>query len=167
MVAGCLIVPAATAADWYPGVLIALFVIASGVTLLQVAANAARPVGEDGLTPEPTEEFRQVLRQAVMDGDMFQRICMAMPGMAPWVDPAVSEPVGKVIGMGDLHSRWRNLVVNDKPTVLALREIAARRIDNELIDEVEKAERERKEREALEWAAAEVVADEDMSKNDD
>ena len=39
MVAGCLIVPAATAADWYPGVLIALFVIGSGVTLLQVAAN--------------------------------------------------------------------------------------------------------------------------------
>ena len=39
MVAGCLIVPAATAADWYPGVLVALFVIASGVTLLQVAAN--------------------------------------------------------------------------------------------------------------------------------
>ncbi|CAN5165013.1 sugar MFS transporter [soil metagenome] len=39
MVLGCLIVPAATAIDWYPGVLIALFVIASGVTLLQVAAN--------------------------------------------------------------------------------------------------------------------------------
>ena len=56
---------------------------------------------------------------------------------------------------------------NDKPTVLALREIAARRIDNDYIDAVEKAERERKEREALEWAAAEVVADEDMSKGDD
>ena len=55
----------------------------------------------------------------------------------------------------------------DKPTVLTLREIAARKIDNALIDEVEKAERERAEREALEWAAAEVVADEDMSKNDD
>jgi len=55
----------------------------------------------------------------------------------------------------------------DKPTVLALREIAARKIDNALIDEVEKAERERAEREALEWAAAEGVADEDMSKNDD
>lgn len=39
MVAGCLIVPVATMADWYPGILIALFVIASGVTLLQVAAN--------------------------------------------------------------------------------------------------------------------------------
>jgi len=39
MVFGCLIVPVATMADWYPGVLIALFVIASGVTLLQVGAN--------------------------------------------------------------------------------------------------------------------------------
>ena len=39
MVAGCLIVPLATMADWYPGILVALFVIASGVTLLQVAAN--------------------------------------------------------------------------------------------------------------------------------
>ena len=56
---------------------------------------------------------------------------------------------------------------NDKPTVLALREIAARRIDNDYIDAVEKAERERKEREALEWAAAEVVADDDLSKGDD
>jgi MFS transporter, FHS family, L-fucose permease len=39
MVAGCLIVPLATFADWYPGVLGALFVIACGVTSLQVAAN--------------------------------------------------------------------------------------------------------------------------------
>jgi DNA-directed RNA polymerase subunit omega len=55
----------------------------------------------------------------------------------------------------------------DKPTVLALREIAARKIDNELINKVEKAERERAEREALEWAAAEVVSDDDLSKGDD
>ena len=54
----------------------------------------------------------------------------------------------------------------DKPTVLALREIAARRIDKETIDQVEKTERERAEREALEWAAAEVV-DDDMSKGVD
>ena len=39
MVLGCLIVPVATSLDLYPGVLLALFVIASGVTLLQVAAN--------------------------------------------------------------------------------------------------------------------------------
>lgn len=55
----------------------------------------------------------------------------------------------------------------DKPTVLALREIAARRIDIATIEAVEKAERERAEREALEWAAAEVVADDDLSKGDD
>ena len=55
--------------------------------------------------------------------------------------------------------------IDDKPTVLALREIAARRIDNAMIDEVERAERERAEREALEWAAAEV--DDDLSKGDD
>ncbi len=53
----------------------------------------------------------------------------------------------------------------DKPTVLALREIAGRKINQALIDEVEKAERERAEREALEWAAAEV--DDDLSKGDD
>ena len=60
-----------------------------------------------------------------------------------------------------------NAESDDKPTVLALREIAARRIDTALIDEIEKSERERAEREAMEWAAAEVVADEDLSKGDD
>ena len=55
----------------------------------------------------------------------------------------------------------------DKPTVLALRDIAAREITQDYIDAVDKSERERKEREALEWAAAEVVADDDMSKGDD
>lgn len=55
---------------------------------------------------------------------------------------------------------------DDKPTVLALREIAARKIDQALIDDVEKSERERREREALEWAAAEVV-DDDLSKGGD
>ena len=55
---------------------------------------------------------------------------------------------------------------DDKPTVLALREIAARKIDQATIDQVDRAERERKEREALEWAAAEVV-DDDLSKGGD
>ncbi len=56
--------------------------------------------------------------------------------------------------------------VDDKPTVLALREIAARKVDSTLIETVEKAERERAEREALEWAAAEVV-DDDFKSGDD
>ena len=63
--------------------------------------------------------------------------------------------------------RIDNTENDDKPTVLALREIAARSIDQEFIDAVDKSERERKEREALEWAAAEVAADEDLAKGDD
>jgi 5-methyltetrahydropteroyltriglutamate--homocysteine methyltransferase len=38
-----------------------------------IAANAARPVGEDGLTPEPTDEFREVLARAVVDVVAKQR----------------------------------------------------------------------------------------------
>jgi DNA-directed RNA polymerase subunit omega len=48
---------------------------------------------------------------------------------------------------------------NDKPTVLALREIAEGKVTSALIEQVEKLERERAEREALEWAAAEVDDD--------
>ena len=66
-----------------------------------------------------------------------------------------------------VQSQLDNSEADDKPTVLALREIAARQITPEYIDAVEKTERERKEREALEWAAAEVVADDDLSKGDD
>lgn len=55
---------------------------------------------------------------------------------------------------------------NDKPTVVALREIAERRVNDELIAEIERQEKERREREALEWAAAEVV-DDDLSKGGD
>lgn len=54
---------------------------------------------------------------------------------------------------------------NDKPTVVALREIAARTVDQKMIDEIDRQTRERAEREALEWAAAEV--DEDLGKGGD
>jgi DNA-directed RNA polymerase subunit omega len=54
---------------------------------------------------------------------------------------------------------------NDKPTVLALREIAMRKVTPALIAEVEKQEREKAEREAMEWAAAEM--DDDLTKGGD
>ncbi|RZJ02818.1 MAG: glucose/galactose MFS transporter [Brevundimonas sp.] len=60
MVLGCLIVPVATMMDQYVGVLIALFVIASGVTLLQVAANPL--VAELG--ERKSSHFRLSLSQA-------------------------------------------------------------------------------------------------------
>jgi DNA-directed RNA polymerase subunit omega len=56
---------------------------------------------------------------------------------------------------------------HDKPTVIALREIAERRIDRPTIDEIERIESERAEREALEWAAAEVAADDELGKSGD
>lgn len=60
MVLGCLIVPLSTMADFYPGILLALFVIASGVTLLQVAANPL--VAELG--SKKSSHFRLVFSQA-------------------------------------------------------------------------------------------------------
>lgn len=60
MVLGALIVPLSTLTDFYPGVLVALFVIAAGVTLLQVAANPlAASLGE-----AKSSHFRLVLSQA-------------------------------------------------------------------------------------------------------
>ena len=55
---------------------------------------------------------------------------------------------------------------NDKPTVLALREIANGLINPELLADIERQERERAEREALEWAAQEV-SDDDLNKSPD
>ncbi|MDI1325540.1 MAG: glucose/galactose MFS transporter [Brevundimonas sp.] len=60
MVLGALIVPLSTMADFYPGVLVALFVIAAGVTLLQVAAN---PLAAS-LGAAKSSHFRLVLSQA-------------------------------------------------------------------------------------------------------
>lgn len=54
---------------------------------------------------------------------------------------------------------------DDKVTVMALREIAARRIDRASIEEIDRLERDRREREALEWAAAEV-GDDDKGGDD-
>ena len=60
MVVGALIVPLSTLADFYPGVLVALFVIAAGVTLLQVAAN---PLAASLGKPKGSH-FRLVFSQA-------------------------------------------------------------------------------------------------------
>jgi len=54
---------------------------------------------------------------------------------------------------------------HDKPTVLALREIALGKVNQGLIHQIEQQEREKAEREALEWATAEV--DEELAKGGD
>lgn len=54
---------------------------------------------------------------------------------------------------------------DEKPTVMALREIAAAKVDKEAVEHIDEQERSRREREALEWAAAEFNDDE--KSNDD
>src|SRR3546814_12863918 len=56
---------------------------------------------------------------------------------------------------------------DDKPTVLAIREIAERRIHKDYIDAVDKAQRQRREREELEWPDADGHEDEDRAKRDE
>jgi len=60
MVVGCLIVPAATHFDTFALVLVALFVIASGITVLQVVAN---PLAAE-LGPPERSHFRLTFSQA-------------------------------------------------------------------------------------------------------
>jgi DNA-directed RNA polymerase subunit omega len=54
---------------------------------------------------------------------------------------------------------------DDKPTVIALREIATGQVTPELLADVERREREAAERQAMEWAAAEL--DDGLGKGDD
>jgi MFS transporter, FHS family, L-fucose permease len=60
MLVGCLLIPLATTLRNYEFVLVALFVIASGITLLQVAANPLAAV----LGPPERSHFRLTLSQA-------------------------------------------------------------------------------------------------------
>src|SRR3546814_1450937 len=60
MIAGCFVILAGTNMDTYPGVLLGLFVIASGITILHVAAN---PLAAAPGVPERSH-FRLTLSQA-------------------------------------------------------------------------------------------------------
>ncbi|MBU6371507.1 MAG: FAD-dependent oxidoreductase [Alphaproteobacteria bacterium] len=60
-------------------------------------------------------EVEMELRKAILDPDVFHRITLLLPGLEPWTNEGRSEGVGRVYGMGDLVSRWRDLVVEGKP----------------------------------------------------
>lgn len=64
-------------------------------------------------------EIEMELRKAIFDPETFHAVCLKMPGLVPWLQPEVSEPVTKVFGMGDLHGRWRDLLTEEgAPAVL-------------------------------------------------
>ena len=60
-------------------------------------------------------EVEMELRKAIMNPDTFHAMTLNLPGLEPWTNEERSEPRGKVYGMGDLHSRWRDMVSDGKP----------------------------------------------------
>jgi 2-polyprenyl-6-methoxyphenol hydroxylase-like FAD-dependent oxidoreductase len=67
-----------------------------------------------------TPEIELELRQAIVRPEIFDAICNQIPGTAAWIDPARATPISKVFGMGNLESRWRDMVTEGKPAVLGL-----------------------------------------------
>lgn len=60
-------------------------------------------------------EVEMELRKSILDPDIFHRITLMLPGLQPWTNETRSEGTSKVYGMGDLNSRWRDMVVDGKP----------------------------------------------------
>jgi 2-polyprenyl-6-methoxyphenol hydroxylase-like FAD-dependent oxidoreductase len=63
-------------------------------------------------------EVEEELRKKIVDPAVFDAACARLPGLAPWVDPATSTPISRVFGMGDLHSRWRDMAPGGRASVL-------------------------------------------------
>lgn len=57
----------------------------------------------------------QVLKQAVRDGEKFNRICRNIPALEPWVRDGKSEAVTEPFGIGDIVSVWRDFVRGGEP----------------------------------------------------
>ena len=60
-------------------------------------------------------EIEMELRKSILDPEVFHQITLMLPGLRPWTNSQQSESTSKVFGMGDLVSRWRDLVIDGKP----------------------------------------------------
>ncbi len=60
-------------------------------------------------------EVELELRKSILNPEIFHQITLQLPGLYPWTNETRSTPTSKVFGMGDLVSRWRDLVVDGKP----------------------------------------------------
>jgi 2-polyprenyl-6-methoxyphenol hydroxylase-like FAD-dependent oxidoreductase len=60
-------------------------------------------------------EIEMELRKSILDPEIFHQITLMLPGLRPWTNSEQSESTSKVFGMGDLVSRWRDMVVDGKP----------------------------------------------------
>ena len=60
-------------------------------------------------------EIELELRKSILNPDIFHQITLEMPGLQPWTNDTRSVRTSKVFGMGDLISRWRDLVIDGQP----------------------------------------------------
>ncbi len=63
-------------------------------------------------------EIESELRGRIIDVDFFDRVCRALPAVAPWTAPERAVPVSKVFAMGNLKSVWREWIVDRHPLLL-------------------------------------------------
>ena len=63
-------------------------------------------------------EVEETLRAAIVRPEVYERVCELLPGIAPWTDPERAEPITRVLGMGDLSSRWREFAPEGRAAVL-------------------------------------------------
>lgn len=56
----------------------------------------------------------------VRDPARFQALCMRLPVLARWVDPAQARPVSEIFGFGQMDAFWRTAAPGGEPRVLGL-----------------------------------------------
>ncbi len=64
----------------------------------------------------PVKETR--LREALKDSALFDRICLSIPGLQPWLAGGRSEPTTDSFGIGDIQAVWRHFVADGEPLAL-------------------------------------------------
>jgi len=63
-------------------------------------------------------EIESELRKAVVKPEVFDAICLAIPGAAVWMNDARAEAVSRVYSMGNLTNVWRHFSVQGMPQAL-------------------------------------------------
>jgi 2-polyprenyl-6-methoxyphenol hydroxylase-like FAD-dependent oxidoreductase len=58
------------------------------------------------------------LREAIKDGDIYDEICRAIPGLNNWMAADKAEATTHSFGFADIHAVWRHYVEEGEPLVL-------------------------------------------------
>jgi 2-polyprenyl-6-methoxyphenol hydroxylase-like FAD-dependent oxidoreductase len=57
----------------------------------------------------------KALREAIKDGDTFDTVCRAIPGLQPWIAQDKATATTHPFGIGDIRAMWRHYVEDGKP----------------------------------------------------